>query len=343
MKIFLRPLMGMILGLSLGMVLVLAVGENPLHVLQVIVKSAFATRYDLGVTLYYATALIFTGLSVSMAFYAGLFNIGAEGQLVMGSLSVAMVAKLFPQLPGFLAIPLCVFAAAIGGGVWGWLPGWIKAKRGGHEVINTIMLNFIAAALASWMITKHLANPESQSPETVPVPPSFFLRSWDPVAHYFQDAPVSAVFVLALISALLVWFFQRRTVWGYEMRISGENAEAAKVAGISVSRTQQLAMGLAGALAGMVAVNEILGAMGKMRLGFSPDFGFTGIAVALLALNNPLGIIFSAFLFALLHKGAADLDIETQSVNRDISLVLQALIILGVSLALSFGKRGGKK
>jgi ABC-type uncharacterized transport system permease subunit len=337
---WMRPVLGLFLGLCAAMLLVLAVGENPFFVLEVIVKSSFLSRYDLGTTLYYTTALIFTGLSVSMAFKAGLFNIGAEGQLVMGALGVALAAASFPGLPAPLALLVSLLFAWAFGGFWGWIAGWLRARRGSHEVINTIMLNFVAAALASWLVTRHMANHASQSPETHPVPSAFFLRGWDPVARFFEDAPVSLVFPLAVLVAVAIWFLQQKTLLGYELRVTGENPEAARVAGIRVERVQQWAMFLAGALAGMVALNEISGASGKMRLGFSPDFGFTGIAVALLARNHPLGILATAFLFGLLHKGAADLDIETEFVNRDISFVIQALVILGVSIALSFRRRG---
>lgn len=336
----LLSLAGLLVGLCLGLLLAFISGESPLTVLTVIGKSAFGSRYDLGVTLYYSTALTFTGLSVAVAFHAGLFNIGAEGQLVMGTLAAVAGAALFPGLPAGVAPIFAVLCAILGGGLWGWIPGWLRTRRGSHEVINTIMLNFIAAAISSWFITTKLQNPASQSPETPPVAPAYFLRNWDPFVRWFEDSPVSLAFPFAVIVAVGLWIFLWRTPRGFELRASGENEDAASTAGIDVAKSRQLAMALAGALAGLVALNEVLGGVGKMRLGFSPDFGFIGIAVALLARNNPLGILFTAFLFGALHKGAADLDIETEYVTRDLSLVIQALVIICVSVAVSFRKKG---
>ena len=172
-----RPLAGLSLGLGLGLILAFAAGDSPVHVLAVIGKSAFGSFFDLGSTLYYATPLIFTGLSVAVAFHAGLFNIGAEGQLNLSALVTAWVALLFPGMPWPLA-PL--FALACGcavGAFWGWIPGWLRTRRGSHEVINTIMLNFISAAIVSWLVTAHLQNPAVQSPETRIVGENYFLRS----------------------------------------------------------------------------------------------------------------------------------------------------------------------
>lgn len=335
----LRTFLGLVTGLSLGLFLAYLAGENPLHVLSVIGKSAFGSRNDLGLTLFYATPLIFTGLSVAVAFHAGLFNIGAEGQLNLAALVTAVTAGALPGLPMPFAPVFAITAGCLAGAIWGWIPGWLRARRGSHEVINTIMLNFISATLVSWAVTNYLQNPEVQNPETRPVPPAFFLRSWDPLPALFGDSPVSLAFPVALLVAFLVWIFLWRTPWGFELRACGSNEHAAETAGISVARTRQWAFALAGALAGMVALGEVLGSSGRFRLGFSPDYGFIGIAVALLARNHPIGIIFSALLFGALHKGASDLDIETENVTRDLSLVIQALVILCVSVASAWKKR----
>lgn len=327
----LLSILGLVVGLGLGLVVSTMAGESPFTVLSIIVKSAFGSRYDLGVTLYYATPLVFTGLSVAIAFHAGLFNIGAEGQLNIAALTAALVGIIFPGLPFPVAPLLALFAAVGAGAVWGWIPGWLRARRGSHEVINTIMMNFLSAAIVSWVVTAHFQNPASQSPETRPVAPSYFLRDVDPVAKWFGDAPVSLAFPVAVLLALSLWIFLWRTPWGYAIRAAGENEQAARFSGIRVARARQLAMALAGGLAAFVALSEVLGNVGRFRLGFSPDFGFVGIAVALLARNHPIAILFTALLFGALHKGAADLDIETDYVTRDLSLVIQALVILCVS------------
>jgi ABC-type uncharacterized transport system permease subunit len=332
MKKFVLPLLGLFVGLTLGLLLSFLAGENPWQVFKIIVNSAFGSRYDLGVTLYYATPLVFTGLSVAVAFHAGLFNIGAEGQLNLAALAAAIVGVSFPNLPFPLAPILAMLAAFFVGALWGWIPGWLRTRRGSHEVINTIMMNFLAAALVNWIVTS-FQNPESQSPETKPIAPAYFLRSLDPVAAWFGDAPVSFAVIVAVILAFLLWAFLWHTPWGYEIRAAGENEHAARVAGIDVARARQRAMALAGIFAAFLALSEILAGAGRFRIGFSPDFGFVGIAVALLAQNHPIAILFSALLFGALHKGAADLDIETDYVTRDLSLVIQALVILCVSAA----------
>jgi ABC-type uncharacterized transport system permease subunit len=342
MKALFRSLLGLTAGLALGLLLAYAAGDSPKHVLMVIGNSAFGSLFDIGTTLYYSTPLIFTGLSVAVAFHAGLFNIGAEGQLNVATLVTAAAALAVPGLPPVIAPIFALACGCAAGAVWGWIPGWLRTRRGSHEVINTIMMNFVAAALVSWAVTAFLQNPASQNPETLTVAPAYFFRHADPLARLFGDAPASLAFPISVLVAIAVWVYLWRTPWGYELRACGTNEHAAATAGINVARTRQKAMALAGALAGMVALGEVLGGVGRFRLGFSPDYGFIGIAVALLARNNPIAIIFSALLFGALHKGAADLDIETEHVTRDLSLVIQAMVILGVSLAGSYRGRSRK-
>ena len=329
-------LLGLALGIIAGLVVTKFAGENPLHVLQVIIHSAFGSRYDLGLTLFYATPLIFCGLSVAMALNAGLFSIGAEGQLNIGALAAAAVGACLPNVSGILAPCLALLAAALAGGIWAWIPGWLRVVKGSHEVINTIMMNFIAYAFCGWIVRVYLQNPASQNPETKDMGAAYFIRAHDPIAHFFGDAPVSMAFPIALLIALLLWLFLEKTKLGFELKACGENEDAAKLAGIPVKRLRLLAMVLAGALAGWVALPEVLGNVGRYRIGFSADYGFIGIAVALLAQNNPLLVVPAGILFGALHKGAGDLDIETEHVTRDLSLIIQALVILSVSLSAYF-------
>jgi ABC-type uncharacterized transport system permease subunit len=202
------------------------------------------------------------------------------------------------------------------------LRGW----RGSHEVINTTMLNFVAAGLASYVTLYWLKNPASQNPETRPVGASYLL----PHFGVFGDAPVSLALPLALLAIFAFWIFMTRTRLGFEMRVVGQGEAAASLAGINVNRIRLIALTLAGGLAGLVGVAEVLGNAGKFRVGFSPEYGFMGIAVALLGRAQPLGILAAAFLFGALHKGTADLDLETDHVTRELSLVLQALVMLSV-------------
>lgn len=326
-----RRLLGFAIGLIAALLLTLFAGENPWNIFLILTKSAFGSMYDLGLTLSYTTPLIFCGLSVAIGFHAGLFNIGAEGQLTMAVVTAAAVGVLFPEVPFPLA-PLVAFGAALMvGAFWGWIAGWLRAYRGSHEVIITIMLNFIAAGLASWFTLKVIPNPNSQNPETALVSSNYMFKDYDLIARLFPDTPANASLGFAIAFALLMWIFLWKTTWGFELRAVGSNPEAAHRAGISEKKMQMLAMALAGALAGCVALSEVLGSAGQYRMGFSPDYGFIGIAVALLANNNPLGIIAAAFLMGALHKGASDLDLETSTITRDFSRIIQALIILGVA------------
>jgi ABC-type uncharacterized transport system permease subunit len=291
--LLLRSFLAVILGLGLGLLVTKIAGENPWHVLKILVNSAVGSRYDLGMTLYYATPLIFTGLSVTFAFHSGLFNIGAEGQLTLGALAAAAAGIYFPNLPAPIAPLLALMMAFLAGSAWGAIPGWLRAKRGSHEVINTIMLNFIAAGLCSWATMYLMRNMESQNPETQPIAPSFHI----PRLSFFDEAPVSIALFLALLAAFLVWFFLWKTVKGYEIRAVGQNEKAARAAGIDAGKVRILAMAVAGGLAGLVGVNEVLGNTGRFKVDFSPGYGFIGIAVALVGRKHPFGVIAAALLF----------------------------------------------
>lgn len=324
---FLQAVLSVLVGLGAGLLVTAMAGENPLSVLGIMARSAFGSRYDFGMTLFYATPLIFTGLSVSMAFRAGLFNIGAEGQLLFGAMGAAAVGALLPGLPSPWGPMLATLAAFAAGAFWGFIPGWLRARRGAHEVINTIMLNFVAAGITSWITLYLLPNPDSQNPETRPIGAGYQLAH----SEFFQDTPLSSAFLVAIVAAALVGAFLWRTVRGYEIRAVGQSETAARAAGIDSARARMLAMALAGGLAGLVGVGEVLGNAHKFKLGFSPDYGFIGIAVALLGRNRPLGVVAAALLFGALHKGSADLDFETEHVTRELSMILQALVILSVS------------
>ena len=326
----LRPIFGLTTGMLLCAGIASFAGENPVHVLQVIYNSAFGSMYDFGLTLFYVTSLIFTGLSVCIAFHAGLFNIGAEGQLTLASLAAAVFALYFPQIPFPFSILSTIIVSIVAGGLWALVAGWLKATRGSHEVIITMMMNFVAAGVASYVVVSPFKNMESQNPETASIPAHFMFSQFDFVQKYFGESPVNLSLLFAILLAVFVWFFLYKTTFGFQLRSVGLNETASEIAGIDKTFYKMLSMFLAGSFAGFVALNEILGSAGKFRLGFSPEFGFVGIAVALLARNNPIVIIFSAFLFGALQKGAADLDFDTQYITRDFAKILQSVIILSV-------------
>lgn len=338
MKKILLPLfstfISLLMGLLLGSVIAAFADENPLHILQIIWNSGLGSKYDLGTTLYYANALALTGYSVAVAFHAGLFNIGAEGQLNMATLMVAIVGLTFPNVSPFLGIIISFSVAMMAGALWAGIAGLLKAYRGGHEVISTIMLNIIASALASWLITLPvLRNTENQNPETRQLSLSYFVRGADPLVKFFMDSPTSSSILIIFLLAILLWAFLFRTRTGFAIRATGQNEVAAELAGLNPKLMKVIAMLIAGACAGLVAIGEVNGHTGKFLLGFSPEFGFMGIAVALLARNQPLAIPPAAFLFAILHKGAGDLDIETKNITRDLAVVIQAVVVLSISIS----------
>jgi general nucleoside transport system permease protein len=332
---FFGTLFGLFLGLSLGLLAVKFTGESPVFVAQILFLSAFGSMYDLGITLFYAAPIALTGLSVAFSFRVGLFNIGAEGQLTMGALALSVFGINFSRLPPVIAIPMGVVVAFFGGACWGALAGWLRAYRGSHEVITTIMLNFIATSIASYVTLYWFRNTNTQNPEMWPIGNGFILTPFE----FFGKAPITYAVFLPIAAAFLIHFLLNRTVIGFRWRAVGKNDGAAQSAGINAAQMRWTALAMSGGLAGLVGVIELMGNSGKFKLGFSPDYGFIGIAVALLARGNPVGVLASAFLFGALHKGATDLDLETENVTRDLSLIIQAAIVLSVTIQAGLIKK----
>jgi ABC-type uncharacterized transport system permease subunit len=327
MKSLLKPIAGVLLGLSLALIVTWFAGESPLKVLKVLFQSSFGSGYDFGMTLFYSAPLILTGLAVSIPIRAGLFNVGGEGQLLMGAMAAAYAGVVGKNIASpLVAIAFASGMAFLGGGLWGLIPGVLKAKRGSHEVITTIMMNFIAAGLTSYVTLYLIKDPESSQAETIPVPPSFHLKPFES----FAGAPMGWLIVALIVLVVIVHYWMWNSVRGYQLKAVGENETAAETYGISRQKAWMFSMFLAGGMAGLVGVVEVLGNSHRFKLGFSADYGFVGIAVALLARGNILGIIPAAFLFGILQKGAASLDLETDKVTRDLSYIIQGLIILGV-------------
>jgi ABC-type uncharacterized transport system permease subunit len=331
------PLIAVVAAFIVGGILILIVGDNPLQAYGLLFGSAFSWPVGIGYTLFYATPLIFTGLSVMVAFRCGLLNIGAEGQLYIGAFATAWVGITFANLSPWLLIPLCFIAAVLGGGVWGAIPGVLKARFGSHEVINTIMLNFIAVALLSYFTQYHYKTPGDPIMETVAIGAGAHIARLGKVIPGMPEfIPLNVAFVVALICCGLVYLFLWRTKWGYELRATGTNPSAAEYGGISVRKQIIVAMTISGSLAGMVGINEVLGYRYRYYDGFSDNYGFTGIAVALLGRNHPVGVIISALLFAMLQRGGIPVDAFTEHVTKDIVQVLQGTIILFVAAEAFF-------
>jgi simple sugar transport system permease protein len=328
----LLPLLNLTLAFLVSGVVVVILGENPLEAVEILVYGAFGYGEAVGYTLYYATNFIFTGLAVAVAFHAGLFNIGGEGQAYLGGLGLSLVAIQLGHLPGILSIPLAILAAMLLGGIWGLIPGWLQARRGSHVVITTIMLNFVASALMTYLMVNVLIKPGQSTPESVTFAPSIWMPPLKPalelVGFDLGYAPVNLSLVLALLCCLGVWLFVWRSRLGYELRVVGQSEPAAVYGGISPAHRIMLAMAISGALAGLMATNEILGAQHRLILGFTGGYGFVGIAVALMGRNHPVGIVLAAILFGALYQGGSELSFDMPTINRDLVVVIQGLVIL---------------
>ena len=338
------PLINVFAALVVSGIVVAIIGENPFEAMMVMIKGAFVYKGSLGYTLYYATNFIFTGLAVAVAFHAMLFNIGGEGQAYLGGLGAGLTCLLLDSmLPAILLVPLAIMASAGFGAVWGAIPGYLQAKRGSHIVITTIMFNFLAASIMVWLLAGRLKAPGQMSPETR----SFSENAELPFIHDIANAlgmemarsPLNLSFVVALLACVGVWVLIWRSRLGYAIRATGHSTKAAEYAGIPVSTIIIVTMAISGGLAGMMAINEILGVQHRTILGFTSGYGFTGIAVALMGRNHPVGIVLASLLFGALYQGGAELDFEFSTITREMVLLIQGLIILfSGGLAYMFNK-----
>jgi len=331
-ELFLLPAINLLVALLLAGVVIKAMGESPWAALKLMTGGAFGSQESIGYTLYYATNFIFTGLAVAVAYHAGLFNIGAEGQAYIGGLGVGLVCLWLGAWPFWLVLPLAILAGAVFGAAWAFIPAWLQARRGSHIVITTIMFNFIAAAVMTWLLVNVLIKPGQQSPESREFAPNAFMPALHEllakVGITFTSTPLNLAFVLALLAAVLVWLLVWRTRWGYAMRVAGLNPAAAVYAGIHPPRVTIWAMLLSGALAGSLGLNELMGSQHRILLDFPGGAGFVGIAVALMGRNHPLGIFLAAVLFGALTQGGSQLSFDMPRINRDMVVVIQGLVIL---------------
>ena len=300
--------------------------------MRLLIFGAFGYGEAIGYTLFYATNFIFTGLAVAIAFHCGLFNIGGEGQAYVAGLGVTLVGLYLGFLPFILVLPIAILAAAAFGGLWAFIPGYLQAKRGSHVVITTIMFNFIAAALMTYMVVNVLIKPGSQIPESDRYAPSTLLPKIHEllatVGMEISRSPLNLSFVIALICCVAFWLFVWKTKWGYAIRVVGANESAAVYGGISPAKQIMIAMTISGALAAGVALNELLGSQHRLILNFPSGFGFVGIAVALMGRNHPIGIILASLLFGALYQGGSELSFDMPTISRDIVVVIQGLVIL---------------
>ena len=312
---------------------VAAVGQDPVHVLSALVNGAFGTPRGISYTAYYATTFIFTGLAVAVAFHGGLFNIGAEGQAMMGGLGTGLMALwLGPTLPGWLLLPLMLLAGALFGMAWAAVPAVLQAYRGSHVVITTIMFNFIASSLMVYLLVNFIRPKGVMSVESAPFAASAKLASMKDflagIGIDWPSSPLNVSLFIALGAAAAVYFFLWHTRAGYRLRAVGSSPGAATYAGIHARHQIVVAMALSGALAGLVGMNEIAGVSGKLLLEFVAGAGFTGIAVALMGRNHPVGIVLASLLFGALFQGGAEVAFEVRGFSRDMVVMLQGFIVL---------------
>ncbi|ANM08679.1 MULTISPECIES: ABC transporter permease [unclassified Rhizobium] len=327
------PLLNLIVAFLISGFVVWLIGESPLGALSLLLEGALGSGEGIGLTLFYATSFIFTGLSVAVAIHAGLFNIGSEGQAYVGGLGCALVAlSLDNYVPWYVTMPIAVVGAALFGAVAAFIPAWLQAKRGSHIVITTIMFNYIIASLMNYLLVHVLIVPGKMAPETR----TFLEGGQLPKLTWLMEifgaklgaAPLNVSFIIALVMCYVVWLLIWRTKLGFEMRTLGVSPTAASYAGIPYVRIVMIAMMLSGALAGMMALNPVMGASARLQVGFVSGAGFVGIAVSLMGRNHPLGIIFAAILFGILYQGGDWISFEMPNITREMILVIQGLVIL---------------
>jgi len=328
------PAGALLLSFGFGALLIWLIGRDPAEVYGRFLGETFTSWYGIGQVLFKATPLIFTGFSAAIGFRAGLFNIGADGQLVIGAFLTAWIGATFVGLPPLLLIPLCIIGGMAGGAAWGAIPGYLKARFGSHEVINTIMMNFIAAALVSYLLNNFFSVPATV--HTPPIAEGAAIPRLDVFSDAFRGSPVNFSLLLALILAAAVYYLLWKTRLGFELRALGQNHQAARYAGIDIRKRTVLAMTLAGACAGLVGSNFVLGYKHYFELGFSEGTGFIGIAVALLGRNHPLGIVVAALCFGVLEYGG--LTVNT-IVPKELMNILQASVILFVIVGVKLLQR----
>lgn len=329
----LLPAINLVAAFFVAGLVIAILGENPFKAMALLVYGSLGYGEAIGFTLYYATNFVFTGLAVAVAFHAGLFNIGGEGQAYLGGLGAGLVClALGGALPGLVVVPLAILAAMAFGAAWAYIPGYLQAKRGSHIVITTIMFNFIAAALMTYLMVNIFIKPGQQSPESREFAPSawmpFLHELLTPLGFNAAKSPANLSLCLAIAAAFGIWALLWRTRWGYALRVVGFNETAAVYGGIAPARVVIAAMALSGALAGLVGVNEILGVQHRLMLNFTGGYGYVGIAVALMGRNHPVGICLAALLFGALYQGGAELSFDMPRLTKEVVVVIQGLIIL---------------
>ena len=341
------PMIAVLFAVIVSSALILFIGKDPFEVYEIMLEFSFGRVDSIGAILFNATPLIFSGLSVAVGFRLGLFNIGAEGQYFMGALCAAVVGFSFSGMPMYIHLPLAIMAAMIGGALWALVPIYLKLKRGVHEVISTIMLNYIAYSFIHYLITDVFMDHNQNIPEGMGSPlirtPKLFESVLMPKLHgllsvFGIDLPnyvyLNWFFIVALVLAAGVYYLVARTPFGFRMRAVGSSPGAAEASGIKPDGVYFRGFLLSGAIAGLVGLSHLLCFYGYMDLDFPKSLGFNGIAVALMGNNNPFGIVVSALLFGFLSRGAEGIQ-TFLGIPMEVVVIMQGTIILSVVVAAS--------
>lgn len=325
------PFLAVFTALVIGALVIWGAGGDPWAAYVGLYEGAFGSPKALSETAIWATPYIFAGLAVSLAFKGGLFNIGAEGQLALGAVAAAWIGYGLPkvlgaEIPGPIHLLLVIVGGVLAGGIWGAIPGWLKARTGGHEVINTIMMNYIALNMVSFLLNGPMKDP---NPLNV-IARTPLIAEGARIPPLFPPYRVHWGFPLALVMAFVVWWLLWKTTLGFEIRTAGANPDAAKYSGVNVGRTIVLSMAFSGMLAGLAGVIEVTALNYRHELGFSSGYGFDAIAIALLGKTHPAGVVLASILFGAMRNGATRMQFLTQ-IPVDVIQVIQALILLFVA------------
>ncbi|CUH75909.1 ribose ABC transporter permease protein [Tritonibacter multivorans] len=330
--VVLIPVISILLAALISALVILAIGENPVEALNLMVNGALGSTYGWGYTLYYATNFMFTGLAVAVAAHAGLFNIGGEGQAMLGGLGVALFCLYLPLPHWTIALVVAAVGAGLFGAAWAAIPAYLQAKRGSHIVITTIMFNFIAFSVLNYMLVEVLKPQGAMDPASAKFPAATHLPSLHDILapigiEFSKSAPANVTLFVALAACVFVWALIWRTPLGYEIRALGKSEPATRYAGISSVRIIMITMLISGALCGLMAINNVMGEAERLVLNATEGAGFIGIAVALMGRNHPVGVFLAAILFGFLYQGGAELALWS-SIPTELIVVIQALVIL---------------
>ena len=326
---FVLPVLNLLSAMLVAALVIHLLGEDPVDSMRILVNSAIVNPEGLSYTLFYASTFVFTGLAVSIAMQAGLFNIGAEGQMYFGGLGLTLAMLAFDaSMPAIVLIPLGMIGAALFGALWGFIPGYLQAKRGSHIVVTTIMFNFICASLMNFIIVKYMIPPGEQNTASRLFAAASEMPRLNALFPILGDTPLNLSFLIAIAALLIYGVMVWRSSWGYKLRATGLNKHAAHYAGVKISGMIIAVMLISGALAGLGSVNSILGSTHYLSLNFPAGAGFVGIAIALMGRQHPVGIFLSAVLFGALIQGGFDLSLEKPNIPQETFIFIQGLIIL---------------